>query len=376
MVRHRAAVMGRARGRSCWTQLALLCVSCCCATGHGGDTRESELLHGDAHPPVAITISSLVLRGAAVELSFGVVGTIPGFVYKIQASLRHEEHVQERTQMLTSEELSSVVRFEFASCFFGATVDAEIRVLDAMAGLTAEQALVGLVRSRKKAMQLQAGPQRPSEPWQTCGARTAVGHVDNKDLPIGENIAILLVGKTRYLTSMSALDTLKRHVLARLPDAHVFVHASAAPWGGAAGEIREAQQVYQSAFSPETLRAVIITPDNYGHEALLLATRLEPNNHTVHSPAETPRAMHKLYEPVDQAARRANLQFARLRDLMLRVLREERILCRRYSHVVRMRTDMLWLEVHTHTLWCCSWQVCRSQLWHALFPVPRCTRVF
>jgi len=29
---------------------------------------------------------------------------------------------------------------------------------------------------------------------------------------------------------------------------------------------------------------------------------------------------------------------------MLQVLREERVLRRRYSHVVRMRTDLIWLE--------------------------------
>ena len=38
------------------------------------------------------------------------------------------------------------------------------------------------------------------------------------------------------------------------------------------------------------------------------------------------------------------LQFDRLRDAMLQVLREERVLRRRYSHVVRMRTDLIWLE--------------------------------
>ena len=340
--------MGRAfRG---WTLLAL--VYAFSRVENASTTPKSEHLHGDWHPPTAVKFpeAPLAVRGAAVELTFGVVYTIPGFVYKIQVVLQDDDwrssNVQVREQTFRSKELTDMVTMVFDRFeTFGVTVSADINVLDALEGLTEEQALVGRASKKwdgwmVKIFEEEEASEARHSSNNACAA--APGDVDNKHLPIGNNIAILLVGKTKHITQ-SALHTLKTRVLSRYPNAHVFVHVSPTS-GGEAGNESETQHVYRSVVD-EHLKALVITPENYGHDNLLLATGL---HESVHQDRASLRGRGneagKWVETVSESARRQNLQFARLRDAMLQVLREERVLCRRYSHVVRMRTDIIWLE--------------------------------
>ena len=293
------------------------------------------------------------MRGAAVELTFGVVHTIPGFVYKIQAVLQDKDwrssNEQAREQTFRSEELTGMVTMVFDRFeTFGVTVTADITVLDALQGLTEEQALVGRATKTWEGWMVKMFEKEgPSEARPSSNKACVTGpvDVDNKHLPIGDNIAILVVGKTKYITQ-TALHTLKTRVLSRYPNAHVFVHVSPTSWGEAGNETRETQHVYQSVVGHEHLKALVITSENYGHDHLKLESSLCEDVHQDHAPSRGRGNEGSVWEPVcgSPLVRRATVQFDRLRDAMLQVLREERVLCYRYSHVVRMRTDLIWLE--------------------------------
>ena len=125
---------------------------------------------------------------------------------------------------------------------------------------------------------------------------TGPGDVDNKHLPIGDNIAILVVGKTKYIRQ-TALHTLKTRVLSRYPN--VFVHVSPTSWGEAGNETREAQHVYQSVH--EHLKALVITSEKYGHDHLKLESSLCEDVHQDHAPSRGRGNEGSMWEPVSAA---------------------------------------------------------------------------
>jgi hypothetical protein len=148
--------------------------------------------------------------------------------------------------------------------------------------------------------------------------------LDNSHLPVDNKIAIMLSGQTRAMTP-SAIGTLKRHVLDRHPNAHVFVHSS--PLSHSEEAMHGLKEMYKQAIG-EQLKAVIITPASYGKASSFFCHYASPEEDLFDEPGSSTVA----------------LQFLRLSELMPLLLREERYQEARYSHVVRMRTDITWLR--------------------------------
>ena len=214
----------------------------------------------------------------------------------------------------------------------------------------------------------------PSAPdWRAAGPAHGKGsqETDNAHLPLGDSIAILLVGVTRPMTPAVALVALQEHVLNQYPNAHVFVHSSPPPWDGADSTeaVRDVEAMYRETIGAPHLRHVVITdssselqpgprsssdaactqgcvtkgtsqgepPSNRTHECFDSAEALAHYGGAGHVCVEawfsndSPRPLHWQ-------------QFLRLRDLYPSVLHEEQRLQERYSHMVRMRTDLVFLQ--------------------------------
>ncbi|MGB1604698.1 MAG: hypothetical protein ACPIOQ_68840, partial [Promethearchaeia archaeon] len=210
---------------------------------------------------------------------------------------------------------------------------------------------------------------------------------DNEHLDIGRTVAILLSGLTVPMTSTHVLPGIVENIIGPFGtnNVHVFVHTS--PWnltgqndfshtchapssecggpplwattGGGkeegASKTRELVGMYMDALN-ESTRAVVVDRDYQGsrsvniintHESFGLGGGYVGPRERVQSGFQgKDKWVSRIWEHHLQKNTIINAghQYLRLRDLYPLVLAEERRMSRRYSHVIRMRTDSTWLS--------------------------------
>ena len=176
--------------------------------------------------------------------------------------------------------------------------------------------------------------------------------LDNQHLPIGTKVAVLLVGLTRSITPAIMLPAFERHVLRQLgaEHVHVFIHTSPPGREGVdkaaqRRERREIQEMYQQLVPPEVLKAIVVTSSDYQNT---------PRTTFVASPDPSPVTipqedlLHdggypRVWEHHLRMHQHSLVWFYSLRDLFKLLLRQEVQQGARYSHVIRMRTDAIWM---------------------------------
>jgi hypothetical protein len=179
----------------------------------------------------------------------------------------------------------------------------------------------------------------------TTGNEHETHVLDNGHLPVGDKVAILIVGLSRSITPALMLPSLREHVLRGLGEkhVHVFVHTCARANSDFSDEQQTAERqelvdMYRELIPEEVLKAVVVTSPDYGRYQVHIRLATELN-----SSDEAMRGVPRMWEyPFERYPLTLIIQFDSMQDLFRLVLREEIRQEERYSHMIRIRTDSIW----------------------------------
>ena len=176
---------------------------------------------------------------------------------------------------------------------------------------------------------------------------------DNSHLQVGSKVAILMVGLTKSITPAVTLPAFKQHVVQALGKGvvDVFVHTSPLFRSGAdkdslARERQEIRDMYEELLGKAALKAIVVTDSRFentprtvfvsGEDPTPVSLAAEERIHAGNLP--------RFWEHHLRVHQHSLVWFYSLRHLFRLVLREEALRHERYSHVIRMRTDVIWLS--------------------------------